>query len=292
MDARADTAPNRTPRSVLARLRALPARCRSALMAAAGFPPETTELFRGLRRIARLTRPREIYEARFALLSTLSRAWGFETYNTDCAWLEDPAFWTAWRKYPGWQGQRADRKFVVWTLARHASRLDGDTVECGVFEGASSHLICTALQHRGGHRHHVFDSFAGLSEPGPADAPISAQVPAWRAGDLAAPLETVRANLREFPGVVYHPGWIPDRFHEVADRRFSFVHIDVDLHQPTRDALEFFYPRLVRGGMLVCDDYGSLQCAGARRACDEFMATCPERTMIHLPTFQGLVVKA
>ena len=255
-------------------------------------PQESLRVAHEIMQISRMRDSKELYEARFRLLNRMSRNWGFEIYNRHLMWQDDPGFWNVWRTFPGWEGQRADRKFVVWTLAQHASRLAGDSVECGVFEGASSYLICTAYRQRQGHRHHVFDSFQGLSHPGAADEPTSSLAPRWRAGDLAASLETVRRNLSQFDGVEYYPGWIPGQFHKVEDRRFSFVHIDVDLYQPTRDSLEFFYPRLVQGGVLLCDDYGSHQCMGARRAFDEFVQSRPERSVIHLPTIQGFIIRA
>lgn len=113
----------------------------------------------------------------------------------------------------------------------------------------------------------------------------------WAQGDFAASQEAVAQNLSDFPHVRFHKGWIPTRFHEVEDRSFAFVHVDVDLYQPTHDALSFFYPRLVAGGVLVCDDYGFLTCPGATRAFDELAATWPEAVVTHLPTGQGLLVK-
>ena len=49
---------------------------------------------------------------------------------------------------------------------------------------------------------------------------------------------------------------IPTRFDEVADRSFCFVHVDVDLFEPTRESIAFFYPRMVPGGVMLFDDYG------------------------------------
>jgi O-methyltransferase len=91
--------------------------------------------------------------------------------------------------------------------------------------------------------------------------------------------------------VYYHRGWIPERFDEVKDLQFAFVHVDVDLHEPTRDSLVYFYERLVPGGILLCDDYGSAACPGAKQAFDELIADKPERSVIHLPTGQGFIVK-
>ena len=60
--------------------------------------------------------------------------------------------------------------------------------------------------------------------------------------------------------------------------------------QPTRDTLEFFYERVNPGGVIVCDDYGSVLCPGARKAMDELMDDKPE-SLFHIPTGQSLVVK-
>ena len=62
-----------------------------------------------------------------------------------------------------------------------------------------------------------------------------------------------------------------EKFNEVSDKAFSFVHIDVDLYQPTIDSLEFFWKKLVDGGFIVVDDYGSSQFPGAGIAVDEFL---------------------
>ena len=102
--------------------------------------------------------------------------------------------------------------------------------------------------------------------------------------------DTVRHNLSGLDDIEFHRGWIPERFAEVADRRFSLAHVDVDLYQPTLESMEFFYPRLSAGGILVCDDYGSRKCPGAYKAVNEFMADKPEG-VLHLPTGQSLVYK-
>jgi hypothetical protein len=101
----------------------------------------------------------------------------------------------------------------------------------------------------------------------------------------------VRRNLGRFDFVVYHRGWIPKRFESVAEQAFSFVHLDVDLYQPTLDSLLFFYDRLQPGGILLCDDYGFANCPGARRALDEFFADKVEK-IVSLPTGQAFIQKA
>ena len=83
---------------------------------------------------------------------------------------------------------------------------------------------------------------------------------------------------------------IPTRFDEVADRSFCFVHVDVDLFEPTRESIAFFYPRMVPGGVMLFDDYGFVTCPGATRAIDEFTAEHPE-PLVHVPTAQAFLIK-
>jgi len=90
--------------------------------------------------------------------------------------------------------------------------------------------------------------------------------------------------------VFYHKGWIPQRFADVSESDFCFVHLDVDLYQPTLDSLQFFYDRMPRGGIILCADYGFITCPGARQAMDAFFAAKKEN-IVCLPTGQAFVQK-
>ncbi len=79
----------------------------------------------------------------------------------------------------------------------------------------------------------------------------------------------MQRGLAPFPGIAYFPGWIPEAFAPDNPNRYRFVHVDVDLYQPTLDSFEYFWPRLVPGGTMVCDDYNW---PGAKRAVETFCA--------------------
>lgn len=229
------------------------------------------------------------YEARHRLIVWIARRAGFRLYNRNLKWIEEDTglSLTETLERPV---EMTDRKRILQSFARSVAALSGDTAECGVFEGASSLVICDAMVVQKDYRHHVFDSFEGLSEPQSGDVATEEKMVRWKKGDLHGPLELVQKNLARFDFVEYHKGWIPDRFQDVADRRFKLVHIDVDLYQPTHDSLAFFYPRMVPGGILLCDDYGSTVCPGAFRAMDEFFSDKPERSVVDLLNGQGFVV--
>ncbi|MCH2203754.1 MAG: TylF/MycF family methyltransferase [Fuerstiella sp.] len=229
------------------------------------------------------------YNEKFHILDELSSVWGFEIYNHHSSWMTDTAFWKLWKDFP-LAGQRPDRKFVLWSLTNSLQNIPGDTVECGVLYGHSSHVICSAM-HEGHQRvHHAFDSFEGLSEPTAEDAVQTARAYSWKKGDLSVSLDEVQRNLKTFERIEYYQGWIPERFSEVSERTFAFVHVDVDLFQPTYDSLEFFCERLVPGGIVVCDDYGFNTCPGARRAVD-MVSENTGFPVIHLPTGQGVMIR-
>jgi O-methyltransferase len=196
--------------------------------------------------------------------------------------LKDEAFLSYFNSLVGTDNYHSiDRKFTLSQLMKLTDAVPGDTAECGVYQGASSYLICRHNA-RAGKKHHLFDSFKGLSAPGPEDGSH------WKAGDLASQEAEVRKNLSAFDFVEYHRGWIPERFPDVSQKRFSFVHLDIDLYQPTLDSLVFFYERMQPGGIMLCDDYGFVTCPGARKAMDSFFAEKKEK-IIHLSSGQGFI---
>lgn len=235
----------------------------------------------------------ERYHASFLLLSDLAHKWGFQIYNRNLCWVDDPAFWEVWKSSPYYNIQRPDRKFTAWSIALSTLDVEGDTAECGVLDGATSYIICSAAKRRKIQKvHHAFDSWEGLSEISVEDQSSNIyNVFNWKKEDLSISQEDAMKNLAIFDSIKYYKGWIPSRFKEIEDREFSFVHIDVDIYQPTKDSLEFFYSRMNSGGVILCDDYGYHTCPGAKKAFDEFMNDKIEGPVIQLPTGQGIIVK-
>ena len=68
-------------------------------------------------------------------------------------------------------------------------------------------------------------------------------------------LENVKKYLSTYPNVFFYKGLFPKTSGPVRAQTFSFVHLDVDLYNSTKEALEFFYPRITRGGVIISHDY-------------------------------------
>jgi O-methyltransferase len=200
-------------------------------------------------------------------------------------WRDDKAFEEYYVGFEGNNSHSIDRKYTVNQFLQLIKNVPGDTAECGSYKGATSYLICQSAVEQGQSRtHHIFDSFEGLSKPIKEDGTY------WKQGDLTTSEETCRQNLSAFDFVKYYRGWIPNRFAEVKEHTFSFVHIDVDLYQPTLDSIAFFYERLNKGGIIICDDYGFHSCQGAKKAMDEFFKEKKE-PVVMLTTGQSFIIK-
>jgi predicted O-methyltransferase YrrM len=151
-----------------------------------------------------------------------------------------------------------DRLRVIAESVRRTEECPGEMAECGAYRGGSAKVIATVCPQK---KLHVFDTFAGL----PADEVLAG---CHKAGDFTAD----RREVDEFLGgsnVEIHQGFFPDTARGLEDRTFSFVHLDMDLYESTRAALEFFWPRIAPGGVIVLDDVDWKCTPGVNRALDE-----------------------
>jgi O-methyltransferase len=161
--------------------------------------------------------------------------------------------------------------------------LAGDVAELGVYKGNTAAILSRYAERIGG-KCYLFDTFEGFS--GRDLEGVDASAP--RAFEDAR-FDDVR-RLVDSPAAVYVQGWFPDSLAQLADDpRFALVHIDCDLYKPMKSGLEYFYPRLVPGGVLVMHDYMSLCWRGIEQAVDEFFAGKPER-LVCIPDKSGTVV--
>jgi hypothetical protein len=169
--------------------------------------------------------------------------------------------------------------YLVMSLARSMTRLPGRFAEVGVYQGVTAKLIASV---KGDHELHLFDTFEGLPPMSDKDAGVH------RVGQYACSLESIQEYLRGHDQVYFHKGIFPDSARDVEESRYAFVHFDVDLYEGTLACLEYFYPRMVPGGVMISHDYGML--AGVQRAFQEFMADKPE-PVFEQPTTQAIIVK-
>jgi len=174
----------------------------------------------------------------------------------------------------------------IFSLVKNLHKIPGELAEVGVFQGASARLIHEASD---GRPLHLFDTFEGLPLPSRSDLlSDGSECDALGEGWLRADYEKVLPYLAGLDNVHLYKGIFPETSGPVANRQFSFVHLDMDLYEGTLAALEFFYPRMAKGGVILSHDYVILP--GPTRAFQEYFAELPS-PILELPGAQCMAVK-
>jgi len=154
-------------------------------------------------------------------------------------------------------------KLELKEILRLLSSIDhvpGDIAECGVFHGETLKVLAMAKPSRTAFG---FDTFSGL----PAEAWSEGEP--HSVGDFSnTSFEKVYASLKHLPNARLIQGLFPDSARHI-DTRFAFVYLDLDFHRSTRDAVQWFLPRMSPGGIIVFDDYDWPYCPGVKHAIEE-----------------------
>jgi O-methyltransferase len=194
------------------------------------------------------------------------------------------------------------RFFNWWFQVERLKRdgVPGDFAELGVYKGESAKIIHLMDPSR---RFHLYDTFEGFKEEDLQHETGKAATYTTR-NFADTSLEAVRRNIGGNDNIVFHPG----RFQELTvDSRqltdsplqtpdcqlstvncqlqFAFVNLDADLYAPTKAGLEYFYPLLSPGGVIIIHDY-NFKWPGIKKAVDDFVSTIPE-TLVMVPDMDG-----
>lgn len=160
------------------------------------------------------------------------------------------------------------RLFALMELARYAtSNFEGEMIELGVYRGGSAAAVACYSSEAGIQRpFHLCDTFTGLPSPREWEYHKARDF-----GDTTYEkvVDCLQTLLPEYP-FQFHQGLFSESLPLIAQVKFCFAHVDADLYDSILESCEFLYPRMVKGGIIVFDDYGAPTCPGATQAIDEF----------------------
>jgi O-methyltransferase len=177
----------------------------------------------------------------------------------------------------------------LWQLCGQIGALDqGDILEVGVWRGGTGCLLARrCLDSNLGGTVFLCDTFTGVAKAGGRDS-------AYVGGEHADTSATIVLDLVRRMGlsnVEVLEGVFPDATaHRIADRRFRLCHIDVDVYESAFQTFDWVWPRLVRGGIVVFDDYGFYSCGGVTRLVDRMIGE-PDRLVVYNVNGHALVIK-
>lgn len=225
---------------------------------------------------------------------------GITVRGRNLSWLAEPGFARSYARgiNSGHQWGRGKdsalhvewRAHIALWAASHALRLEGDFVECGVNTGILSLAICDHLGfEKRARMMYLFDTFAGTPE-----SMMSEKEKAKRRqeNEMYYPecYELARANFAPYPNVRLVRGEVPASLKEVSIEKVAYLSIDMNVAHAERAAIEYFWPKLSPGALVVLDDYGWRGFEEQQQAMDDF-ARQQGVTIACLPTGQGLLIK-
>jgi hypothetical protein len=227
------------------------------------------------------------------------------TYNQDglatlhnADFMKDPRFVAAYRV--GMENGNPSTK-IEWRVhvalwcATQAMSLEGDFVECGVHTGILSGAVMQWLnfETHPERNFYLFDTWAGI----PVEQ-ISAEEMRSGVGGMnrkyqngdAVWASTVKKFSR-WPNAVIIRGRVPESLESMRDRdRVAYVSMDLNVAAAEMGAIDFLWPRIVPGGLILLDDYGWAPHINQKHAWDKW-AKLTGVMILSLPTGQGIIVK-
>lgn len=154
------------------------------------------------------------------------------------------------------------RLFHLYQHAINSNRLEGSFAQVGVCRGGSAKLIAEVK--KGDKKFLLFDTFEGLPE---CDPDLDRK---GRFGETSK--QEVEALFSARNDIEICCGRFPETLTEAHQLdKYCFVYLDVDIYHSNLNALEFFYPRMYTGGVILIDDYNWTNTPGITQSTDEFL---------------------
>jgi hypothetical protein len=164
-------------------------------------------------------------------------------------------------------------------------KIPGAIAELGVYRGELAAVLNRLFPDR---TLYLFDTFEGFSHNDLSDGQEGKHSQAAVGDFQDTSLDMVLSRMANPERIIIRKGYFPATT-DGLDDSFALVSLDVDLYKPTLAGLDYFYPRLAKGGCIFIHDYNNRRYKGVRSAVEEFVdaAAVP---LVQLPDFDGTAI--
>lgn len=216
----------------------------------------------------------------------------YTTVNAD--FLKDPKFVKAYGLAKGLMQDSWDdydfrwRAFILCWSASQVKNLEGDFVECGVNTGMHTRMIIDYIDFdQMNKKYYLLDTFSGMD---PDYSSEEEMIRSQNMGYTKDIYESVKSTFKDFHNVELIKGAIPETLKDVHSGKIAFLSIDMNCVAPEIAAMEFFWEKVVTGGIILLDDHGFPGHDNQRNAHNDF-AKRHNTIILPLPTGQGMIIK-
>jgi O-methyltransferase len=169
----------------------------------------------------------------------------------------------------------------------HENNINGDFVECGVWQGGNLILMERLNEYYGLKKTiYGYDTFEGMTKPNEFDLDINNTKASIMLSNeekienldkkniwCFSGIETVKKNFAKHTknnDLRLIKGDVTETLTEEKNipKNISLLRLDTDFYESTKIELEILYPLVVKNGLVIVDDYGHWQ--GQKKAVDEF----------------------
>jgi O-methyltransferase len=180
------------------------------------------------------------------------------------------------------------RCYELWSLVGELREVPGAILEVGVWRGGTGALLAKRASSLGlDDTVYLCDTWTGVVKAGEVDI-------YYRDGkhdDASRDIVESLVGRLGLSNVELLQGMFPeDTGDQIPDRTFRLCHCDVDVYESARGVLEWVWPRLTPGGVVVFDDYGFPACPGVTKLVNEHRLR-DDRLVLHNLNGHGLIVK-
>lgn len=177
------------------------------------------------------------------------------------------------------------RCYELWSLASQHKNKKGDIIEVGVWRGGTGLILASANQSA---TVYLCDTFEGVVKASSKDS-------VYKGGEHNDTSEKIvtdllkKNNLNNFKLI---KGIFPDQTENKIDSEtFKLCHIDVDVYESAKDIFNWVWPKLIKGGIVVFDDYGFAACEGITSLVNELNKETEDSLLIYNCNGHGLIIK-
>lgn len=146
-----------------------------------------------------------------------------------------------------------------------SKRIEGSVGEVGVYRGRFAAKLNQLFPDK---KLYLFDTFEGFdSAQEKKDEKDHGLMHRRDFSDTS--IQLVLSRMLSPSNCIIKKGLFPDSAAGIEEK-FCLVSLDADLYQPTYDGLEWFWPRMIKGGYILVHDFNNSNFPGAKSAVNNF----------------------
>ena len=171
----------------------------------------------------------------------------------------------------------------LFLTEQYIKNIQGDVIECGVWRGG---MIAGIAEFWGKQRnYYLFDSFEGLPDAQEIDGEAAKQYQRDTTSDsyynnCAAEIDFAETAMQKTnTNYIITKGWFKDSLKDFKPPKIALLRLDGDWYDSTMECLVYLYPFVVKGGLIIIDDYFTWD--GCSRAVHDYLSSIKSTSRIN-----------